>query len=250
MTDKIKQLISLVVPYTFFAAACWHLPYWSTFDINPFEYMGINDIIMSFIYPLVFSILSFIVPSFYSYFYTWWHELSDENKNEEKQKELPKETKWIRFWDKVFDFIEAYFHLNNLKIILIIIVGLVSIWASPDGKWIYIPILFFFIFWIQLAQSKLVADYLPKKYKKTVIFFALVILCYSVINSKVRGVRIRDARCYDYTIDTSISNERLKVLGKLGDYMILTTVNNDTKYIVPLGNKNAFEIKTFETKKE
>jgi hypothetical protein len=110
--------------------------------------------------------------------------------------------------------------------------------------------LVFFVLWIQFSQSKIVDDYLPKKYRKTVIFLALLILTFSIINSKSRGIRVRDGKCYDYTLDPSITSERLKVLGKLGEYMILTTLNNDTRYIVPLGSKDDFKIQTFDSKKK
>ncbi len=263
MKDKYKQILSVLLPLSFIIAACWHLTYWSTFDVNPFEYMGINDIVMSFIYPFVFSIIAVIVPLqiqpilrfiFTGKAYKDYDEKQkledkkEENKDleqENKEEDINKEKK--KSWWSVE--VDGDKFVLGVKIIMIVCIVSLAIFGSRDLKWELIPLLTMFLALIVFMDVDFMPDLIPTRFQLEIFLVIGFIMASVVTGSKQRSYKVRDNICYDYTLDASVTNQRLKILGKLGDYFILTTLDNKIKYVVPSGSKSAFEIQTYESTK-
>ena len=64
-------LITFSIFYFGACAGLWHIGYWSTFDINYLQYIGLSDIIKDFVFPFLTScgifIISFVVSSISNY---------------------------------------------------------------------------------------------------------------------------------------------------------------------------------------
>lgn len=56
-----KELSLFLIPYLFICSGLYHVAFWDTFDINGLAYIGVTDLIKSFIYPFLTFGLSFFV---------------------------------------------------------------------------------------------------------------------------------------------------------------------------------------------
>src|SRR5258708_4462422 len=58
---KYKFLFIAIIPFLTICAGLYHIGYWSTFDINILQYLDISDLIKSFIYPFISSVIVYFL---------------------------------------------------------------------------------------------------------------------------------------------------------------------------------------------
>lgn len=57
----IKSYTIFLIPYFTICSGIYHITYWDTFDINGLSYLGISEILKSFIYPFIGSVFIILV---------------------------------------------------------------------------------------------------------------------------------------------------------------------------------------------
>ncbi len=246
MLDKIKLVGSLLIPYLFVCATCWHISYWSTFHINPFEFIGISDIIISFAYPFVYTSLVILITSILN------NILFLQFVKEDKVESVLDFVTEIKVFKNTF--IKGF-----LKAILYIFIGfyllsvfVLTIFIKDENKVTILPIMYFFIFWVLFVRTSFYkySESRFKQYGFTNLFiFLLLIPVFSISHSKTLALEIKNNKEYTYTTlkegnDSTKTN--YKILGKLGDYIFLSTLDNKETQIVKLDKAESFKVYYFK----
>jgi hypothetical protein len=65
---NLKSVSIFLIPYFTFCSAIYHVAYWDTFNLNGLAYIGISDLIKSFIYPFITFGLTIFIGIIYSEF--------------------------------------------------------------------------------------------------------------------------------------------------------------------------------------
>jgi hypothetical protein len=60
MIKDYKTLLIFSIPYFTACGGLYHLAFWSTFDINGLAYIGLQDVIKSFVYPFISLFILFV----------------------------------------------------------------------------------------------------------------------------------------------------------------------------------------------
>lgn len=227
MTDKIKIALSILLPYSLFCAGTWHTAYWSTFDINPFDYMGIDDIIKSFIYPFILSALTSIVINILT--------VHSGLKLFNPDTRIPTGP----LTNKTLQAILTYIYIISLVLLTLLI--------ENDRKWILLPSLYALPIVTYLTNNDKVIEYFPKYATRFMVISLFILMpSLSVSFAKVSSWKVKNNEKYHYTIQQDISKDTLKILGKLGPYMFFATKDNQRKYIKSMDKIEQLEI--FEKK--
>ena len=232
MIGKIKIAGYLLLPYLFACSLGWDISYWSTFDINPFEYLELSDIVKSFIYPLIAS--SFISIIFFLIITNSIMVIFVSGLEKVHLKEHP--------------VVRRVLYIFGLLGWLVLVVYTIN--QGEKINWIYFPFLYYLFAAVSLClvdYSKLDSSLTNQKYKIPIVFSLLLIPTLCVSDAKVEAINVKQNALYDYTIvqlndSTSIN---YKILGKLGDYMILSTGDNKEKQIIHLDKTDNLKIYHF-----
>ena len=223
MGEKLKTLFTVFVPVCFIAATCWHISYWSTFDINPYEYMEITEILLSFAYPFVISILIGVIIQTVIFIISGIYTSNYFDKKNEKTNESKSE----------FKFFSSLIGLIFFDVVMSIIIVLVFIFAKKDTIWLTVPYLLESIIVFSLFNSKFLNEILNIKYNKAIMVSLTFVIAVSIVVSKERSFLVRDNLKIEIT-DVLLSKGKghLKVLGKLGNTIVLANPSNTIKYFV------------------
>jgi uncharacterized Tic20 family protein len=222
MNELLKNPILLVIPYLYVVSICYYWGYWGMFNIDIFNYYGVQDIIkgatnsMFFTLVLVLLMMSLV---------TSFHYLIQESIRNNVMKFLDKHaTKFLLF---------------NISIIIIGIYSFYKVATSPQGISRDEPeltVITLFIIIIPFALSYIVYEIVFKNiaFKDKFIKSSIVIFCLSLpVNSFAGGIAsslsvLNDSK-FDYIINSkkkSTIRGVYKYLGKAGDYYFLSTLNN------------------------
>jgi hypothetical protein len=61
--ENLKIVSILLLPYFIICGGLYHMAFWGTFDINGLEYIGISEIVKSFVYPFLSTTFVLIIGS-------------------------------------------------------------------------------------------------------------------------------------------------------------------------------------------
>lgn len=84
---SITSFLTYVLIYTSIAGTIWHLSYWSTFNLNFFEFSDLSDLFKSVIYPYISNVWVFAVMIIWSASYFWGLSFMRENYTSQKSYE-------------------------------------------------------------------------------------------------------------------------------------------------------------------
>ncbi|MBA2612411.1 MAG: hypothetical protein H0U95_10595 [Bacteroidetes bacterium] len=227
MTEKIKLGLTVLIPYGLICACSWYISYWSTFDINPFDYLGINDLIKGFIYPFAISALASIFVNIIS-----THSLIGAYNPETRTPSGLLANPKVQEWGKV---------------IYVLLILVLTIFVDSETKWMVLPNLYSLGIVLYLLNNDKIKEYFPRyALRFMIISLCIAIPTASITFAKSNSLNVKHNLKYQYTFQKDISGDTLKVIGKLGDYIFLSTIDNKIKYAKSLDKMTYFEI--FEKK--
>jgi hypothetical protein len=79
-----------------------------------------------------------------------------------------------------------------------------------------------------------------------IISVCIAIPSASITYAKANSLNVKNNTIYQYTYQQSISNDTLKVIGKLGSFMFFCTKDNNIKYVKSIDKMDHIEL--FEKK--
>jgi hypothetical protein len=222
---KHLKIISIIaIPYFTICGGLYHIAYWSTFNINGFEYFGITDLIKSFVYPFfsfftTFFIVFFIVNLLY-------------NPKKSPPRDSAKENKFRKFID------------SNIVTLLLITawIILLSYFFNHGNKdrWFSWVVFAEFPLTIYLYRKGLFKDiFIDNRFRMNVISSLVFIPIISLASGKYNSELIQAGFKYKYSIHTHFDsnsnrfiNDTLKFLGRTEHYLFMTDLNNSNIQII------------------
>ncbi|MHC1791254.1 hypothetical protein [Solidesulfovibrio sp.] len=242
-TEKIKIYTVVLVCYGTFCGLTYLFGYWSTFDVDFFNFISTAQIIQYSIYNITLSLgvacVGAIAPLLGELF-------SLDNPKPPTELMTAVAGKTLKF------------ALNNISIIIFAIFLAILVLNSQIyyDKWFYICIaLYFLIFFITFV---LVATNNSKLINKNnlIIFAVLLFIPLGCLNfAKEKALKIYYSDSYQYmTINRDMQDRLgtdetvLKLLGHTNDYTIFSSIDNSTTYIIRMKAINSLQLKTYTRK--
>lgn len=223
----------LIIPYLFFSGGLYHIAYWSTFDLNGLSYIGVSDIIKSFIYPFInFGFLFFFSAGFTEIMLR--SELITGKK---------KATEFMPIGggrsSKLGIFLNSGFGLYLSASLWIFAIGICQTFGPP-ARWIVWasivalgPILF-------LMRGGLFETYFANEYQRLIsIRFLFYVPIFAFASGKYESELIHRNLKYKYIanptnieIINSMSTDTMKFVGHTEKYACFTDLNNSKIFFI------------------
>lgn len=236
-------LTTIILIYLYVCGSLYLIAYWSTFDIDISNFVGITEIPKSFVFPFVISNFSFL--------FLWVINMASNKDIGRKDDELPREV------PSKFDRI-----LFNPDIYIFIgIILLNFLWLAKQSFFLWV------VGGLTLALAlgskvssfefvkKAIPYYVVRNYMITMIVLT-PIAC--VVWGKVNSIKIykNDELKYIKAIPADSSQHilaindstQLKLLGFLGDKIIISSIDNERMFILNHESFNILEIKKWKKK--
>lgn len=247
MQDEKYNTTLLITVLLFYFGACgglWHIGYWSTFDINYLQYIGLTDIIKDFAFPFLtscgVSIISFAFTTISSY-----HDRIDDPNSVLFGK--GRETKTGIFLNKwVVLFVSMYYS------------GLLffAIWGS-DIKWYLLPFLISIPFATFLTNRGFLSKaVINPDIRASVINFLLILPIISFCFSKKQSIDIYNNKAYKSISAIQVRSDQsstqaakflgLKYLGSATDKIFLANLDNTEITILNMDDISFITYKYFK----
>ncbi|WP_264564817.1 hypothetical protein [Flavobacterium sp. N3904] len=218
----IKSITIFLIPYFTICGGIYHITYWDTFNINGLSYLGVSEILKSFIYPFIGSVFIFLLNhillnSFYNY-----NNLlpNGEGRNSTIGKKLNSKI--------------------SINILLLLWVG-ITIYLYKVCKtydWLYFGIYFSFTTSIIIERIAEANNYI-EKHTSLIIKILVYIPVFSFVAGKYQSELIQNNIKYQYTINQQIipnnkleKIDTLKLIGNSEKQYFFTDLNNSTIYIL------------------
>jgi hypothetical protein len=227
METKLKIVTALLVPYAFLCAGLYQIAFWSPFGINIFPYLGITDIILSFIQPFLYS--SFGAVIFFPFQHIIYGDFFPYGDGNIEEPSIRKKIIW---------FVVKFVYVGVMAYYLIL----------HEDKWkgLYIPIYAF------LGLSFMSTEFLLKKnlIKHDKIYFAftsflILMPLVSFYIGTANAKKIYTNESYEYSTYV-IPNTTLKFLGKGSDHFIFVSLDNKEKFFFSTSEINGLKLQQFE----
>lgn len=230
-----KPFLIFSVPYLTVSAGLYHLTFWSTFGINGLAYIGLQDIIKSFVFPFFSLFILFIlgISLGESFFRIDKIFPSGGGRNTNTGKKLNSKigiSLALIFWLTIV--LILYFNDN---------VERWYIWAIVTG---IVPITFF-------DRIEIFHDYIENaRIRKYAIWILVYIPIFSFAAGKYQSQLIQQNLKYKYTIrqkaipnSNSYTIDTLKFIGNTDKQVFLTDLNNSTIFILRADNIDTLILK-------
>lgn len=214
ISEKINStlLVTIAISYFGTCAGLWHIGFWSSYDINYLQYIGLTDIIKNFISPFVTSLGTVFLVIFLNSFIG--RRAYGKGRNTDLGVVLNKGI-------PVF-------------LIIYIICSVLFVIAVGNKAWPFLP--YFIAIPISLYidrtafLSKLINEPSVRFY---VVFFLILLPLFSFCYAKDQSIRIRDNISYKRIIDLQFSNNQTstqiigqKLIGTSSDKIFLSNMDN------------------------
>lgn len=243
MLDKIKILIFVGIGYLFLCAIFWHVAYWNTFHINPFEYFQLYDILICFTYPFFLILTGMLGSLLYINF------IGEDIVHDALKINRSNETNKLRCIHKIILFFLNRKFMDAFLLMLL---------CCAFGLWVGFPeepqsfIILFSVYFALRAFDKYRNPIKYKGLEVKPIFIIVVILlpslCYT--KGKIEAHYIKNNIDYSFIKMNDSTNKiiALKIVGKLGDNVFLLNSDNKFKMIMNMDNFSSRKIYYFNKK--
>jgi len=223
-----------ILIYCTFCGVLYLLSYWSTFDIDVTNFITITDVPKAFIFPFTISgALMTILFGFFSIDVT--------------KKDFP---------TKITDHKFLKFITNDatisISIILIYIAALIlyPIYFRSKNYWYYTSGLFIIFLIIKFLQSDLLNNYISNQRVRFIIVIVVFLLPWAcMIRAKAKSLDIYFNKKIKYIniinrdkTHAIIDNNSFKLLGFLGDKLIVSSLNNEKVLILDQTGEKGVEV--------
>lgn len=218
--NDLKNFSIWAIPFLTICGGVYHLAYWDTFDINGLAYIGLSDIIKSFMYPFLSAIVMFVIGIIIGNFIMPSNFFPNgDGSNTRIGKVL--NTRWC---------IEILIMIWIILIFLLYNHGSIyrwTLWGFITG---YVP-------WLYLNKIGFLSDYfLNNRIRNSFLLVLIYIPIFSFSSGKLNSEIIKDNIKYQYVTDLNSKDinqtDTLKLLGFTGKHYILTDLKNEYTLIV------------------
>jgi hypothetical protein len=240
-------IITLILLYFGACGGLWHIGFWSTFDINFLQYIGISDIIKDFAFPFITSagvlLFTFLFVTFANY-----HDRFKDPESFLYGKGRNSKT-------------GIFLNKSVIMFITIYTIGILAfaIWGN-NNKWTFIPFLISTPLAIFLTNHNFLSKTIVNPdIRVSVINFIIILPIISFCFSKKESLEIYQNLSYKkisaielINVDSRSETESLvglKFLGSTKDKVFLTNRDNSKTTILRLDNINYITYEKFQRKK-
>lgn len=217
---------TIIIIYLYLCGTLYLIGFWSTFDIDISNLVGLADIPKSFIYPFILSNLLFLIQVVVS-------EMT--SKEVAKGAFVPTPYNWRKF---IIDMI--------LYAGAILVATQYSNHKYSTGYWSIACLFFLLLLAYKFGRAPLVNKYLPShnlKYYTGTIIITVPIFC--ILTAKLASISIYNNSDIKYAKIMSNDNNRsindtlsFKLLGFLGDKFIISSLDNKKIQVL---NQSSFD---------
>jgi hypothetical protein len=232
---ELKSFSFFAIPYLTVCGGLYHIAYWSTFNINGLSYIGLADLIKSFIYPF----LSFIGTFFIGYFFSGFiynNNVFPSGGGRETAIGKFLNKKWVLF----ILFLIWFFTLTFLY------------WHGEPDRWIIWAVWAEVVPTVYLNRRNLWIEYFPISRIRTNLIQAFVLIpIISFASGKYYSELILINKKYKYVIDShmdkknDIKNDTIKFLGDMENHLFFTNINNSKIFIIRSENVDTLRLQQF-----
>lgn len=221
MANNQPKLLYFATPYAFSVSLAYLYGYWSTFDINIFEYISFADVIKLSLFPILISMWAFAIGILLRI-------VKDIDTSTTNNTKSTWEDRWLIGWKK-------YMIMMSLVIYMVLMSGL-------NYLWLILP--FVISMWItdtifRLVDMGRLFPYLSYATRYTILYFLIVLLLGSFAHGKINAHDILIGHKTQF-VSTSIFKDKtlfagdgkLKFLGIAGSYMIFLSNDNSMSFII------------------
>ncbi len=231
METKLKIVTALLVPYAFLCAGLYQIAFWSPFGINIFPYLGITDIVLSFVQPFLYSSFGAII--FFPIQHIIYGDIFPYGGGNTEEQSKKKKILWI-----IIEFAYA-----ALMVYLLII-------HKDKWKGLYVPIYAFlglnFIFTEFLLKRNLIKhNKIYFAFTSFLIIMPLVSFYIGTANAK----KIYTNESYEYSTYV-IPDTTLKFLGKGSEHYIFVSLDNKEKFFFSTSEIKGLKLLQFDKPEE
>jgi len=243
--EKAKFLISfLTVPFLFFISGIYLYSYWSSFEIDIFPYLGIQDIIMGFVAPFLksFALLVLFVA----------FRTTTKRPGPSITHSVIRNTPFI---NKNFDAITEWVLFLSRLIVLYSIITLISPGKYENTTYVdyVLPYIGAFSLVIYLGISEIGKEWVPSIILRFIIIsFITWLPLGSYFSGKRKASDILENKIYGYTFAKNLKinskDSTVKFLGKAGNHYIFMSKDNKARYFIKEDEAKNLEIRNVKKK--
>ncbi|MEQ6121495.1 hypothetical protein [Reichenbachiella sp. MALMAid0571] len=229
MNSVILKISSLVAIF-FLASVIYLATYWGGYQIEIFQYLALNQVIISGLSPLVdgtMMILFFWIVSFMLlnkvYPYGGYQKLSDQEKNTKYRKIIRRIITIIAFiLQPTFLLILFFFDKEMYYLLLASAISIYSVFITN----------------FLIRKEVIHVDGIDVMLTPLIVF--ILISAFSI--AKRNSLEINENKRFDYVL---LGKEYSKYLGKAGDYFIFTNFSNASTHVINKDELKKIEIFSF-----
>jgi uncharacterized membrane protein YwzB len=225
METKLKILTAMALPYAFLCAGIYQLAYWLPFEINGFSFLGITDIIMSFIQPFLYSSFA----TFLLVVIQYYQAGSIESEKPVEDKPKSRNMRLI---------------IIALEFIYVAALILANWFLDLKQKSLFLPFLIIGGLFIVVPVLLKKIGYVGIKNWRYIINFAILLPVLSYYYGAKNAYTIFDNFSFEYS--TRVLNQPLKFLGKASDYYIFVSLDNKEKFFFSTSEIKGLSLRKFE----
>lgn len=221
---NLKSVSILLIPYFTICSGLYHVAYWDTFNLNGLAYIGISDLIKSFIYPFLTFGLTIFIGIIYSEFAYGIDKIFPNGGGRQTTTGKKLNSKFsiaiaVTLW--VLLVILLYKHMTAIT------------WFIFGFTISIVPA--FFLERLGLFQN----TFSNETIRHHIIRLMIYIPAFSFAAGKYHSSLIQQNLKYKYTINqkvvpnsNSLTSDTLKLIGNTDQQYFFTDLNNSTIYIL------------------
>jgi uncharacterized membrane protein len=208
-----RKYFWLIIPYFLVTGTLYIWGYWSTFDINAFEYASINEAVIASFIPLASGLIFVLIGAAIGTFASQ-NEQPMEATSEQNKKKMSR-MDWL--------ILVGFFIPSVISFVVTDNIG---------SRWITCSILLSTIPAVAMIKSSLASNILPPHIRPVVLFICCCIPFYSFATGKNNAYKIvSNSEYWHLDIDT----KTFKYIGYLNGKTFLTDIHNNKILIIQDG---------------
>ena len=238
--ERISSYLYFGSLYFFTIGILYLWGYWSTFEVNVLEYINLTDVLKLTAYPIASAFVFFVVGAVLGELISGPVLPSGGARNTLIGRLL------IR--------------LKPLIIICYVVGTLALFLFGPIKKWQVLPVLFALPVYVAAKERGLFLTLLPHEGARSIVIFLLAVLpIWAYGHGRLQSAAVFEGTDYKYLAinsveglsmgDPSSSNNRVKFVGQINEYIFLLSFDNSTLIVSRFDKTRGLYLKRFRASK-
>lgn len=225
METKIKIGTALAIPYAFLCAGMYQLAYWMPFDINGFAYLGVTDIILSFVQPFFNFYLWVAFTGLLTYGVS--SVVLDYIKTKGKKRKIDiNEDPAVENSEGLWVLVRAIF-----VFVVYVVFLLWALFCDLKTRLVILPQVACPLIFILLSEYIVEQNFVRRSKLNYLLMYLIFFLpVYSLVSGATSSLKIYEGKEYHYSLEI-LQSDTLKFVGKASDYYFFVSMDNQKKYI-------------------